>query len=43
MWEYAIVALLVAGCTAYLLKKYVWRGKRKTGCGSGCGKCGGCG
>ncbi len=40
-----IVGLIVLGCAAYVLRKFVFKSKaaKKKSCASGCGKCGGCG
>ena len=42
MTQYIIVGLIMLTCIFFLLRKFVFKPKKRD-CSSGCGKCGGCG
>ena len=41
MTQYIIVGLIMLACVFFLLRKFVFKPKKRD-CNSGCGKCGGC-
>ena len=42
MFEYLIVGLIVGAAGWYTVRKYVFKPKKGSGCGSGCSSCGSC-